>query len=169
MKITKLFAVVLTMVLFAGMSQAQSKTAYINYTELMSKLPEVDSIQSQLTVISETYQKTLTAIEKELNSKQKYWAEFPSEDPAINELRTQEYQGLVNRYQSIEKEATKVLQEKQEELLEPIVENVKKVIGEVAKSKGYQFVLDSSPGSSVIYSDPAHNLMDAVKAKMIVK
>jgi len=169
MKITKLFAIAFSLVLFAGVSHAQTKTAFIDYTELMTKLPEVDSVQAKLKKMQATYEKTLTAIEKELNSKQKYWQDVPPEDATISELRTQEYQSLVNRYQTIEQEASKALNDKQVELLEPIIEHVKEVIATVAKAKGYTYVLDSSDGGSVLYGDPSHDLMEAVKTKLTTK
>lgn len=156
--------------LTAGISaQAQTKIAHINSTELMEQLPEVDSIEAQLTKLSDTYQKTLSAIEKELASKQEYWSAFPSSDPDVKEIRQQEYQDMVERYQRKQQEAQRDLTAKQDELLEPVLEKVKTVIKEVAKEKGYAYVLDSSDGGGVIYGDPTHDLAVAVKAKLGIK
>ena len=44
---------------------------------------------------------------------------------------------------------------------------VKETIQKIAKEKGYNYVLDSSEGSGVIFSDPKHDLMEAVKAALI--
>ncbi|MCB0733068.1 MAG: OmpH family outer membrane protein [Bacteroidetes bacterium] len=167
MKIKQL--IVIAILLFAGTSwsQAQIKVAHINSSELMDQLPKVDSIKSQLTKLSEQYQKTLDAIEAELTNKQQYWAQFPSKDPEVIELRQKEYQDLVNRYQLKEQEANQKIAEKQEQLLTPVLEEVKETIQKIAKEKGYNYVLDSSEGSGVIFSDPKHDLMEAVKAALI--
>lgn len=169
MKITKLLALACSIIFFANLGNAQTKIAHINSSELMEQLPEVDSIEAQLTRMSETLQKTLTAIEKELQFKEQYWKDNPTKDPEIIELRQQEYQDLVSRYQRKQQEAQKALSEKQDELLAPVLEKVKNVIQQVAKEKGYSYVLDSSEGGGVIYSDPSHDLLIAVKAKLGVK
>ena len=167
MKIKQFIVIAILLFAGAGISTAQTKVAHINSNELMEQLPKVDSIKAQLTRLSEEFQKTLDAIETELTNKQKYWAEFPTKDPEVLELRQKEYQDLVNRYQMKEQEAQQTISKKQEELLTPVLDEVKEMIQKVAKEKGYNYVLDSSDGLGVLFSDPKHDLMEAVKSALL--
>jgi outer membrane protein len=81
-------------------------------------------------------------------------------------LRQKEYEELVQRYQTTEQEARQGIAKKQAALYEPLFNNLKKVIQEVAVELGYTYVLDSGEGGGMIYSDPAHDLMAAVKERL---
>ncbi|MBI1307146.1 MAG: OmpH family outer membrane protein [Bacteroidetes bacterium] len=157
------------MIAFSSFSTAQTKIAHIDFQKLVEGLPEVDSIKAKLEIMQASYEKKLTAIETELKNKQDYWKMNPTNDPDILEIRQQEYQDLVNRYQQIQQEAQQAISAKQDELIQPVIDKVKGVIQTVAKEKGYTYVLDSSEGLSVIYGDPNHDLIAAVKAKLGVK
>ena len=52
------------------------------------------------------------------------------------------------------------------ELLKPVLEKARTTIQKVARAKGYDYVLDSSEGSVVIFMNPESDLMEPVKAKL---
>ncbi|MFT4521132.1 MAG: outer membrane protein [Bacteroidia bacterium] len=165
----KVFKVLLTGALFASMfstSFGQVKIAHVNSAELIEMLPQVDSIEMRLLNLSQQYQYSLQAIEKELEDKRAYWKANPTKDLDITQLREEEFAEIQRRYQTKQQEANVKLQQKQEELLEPVIKDLKLKIEEVAKSKGYTYVFDSSDGGGLIYGDPAHDLMTAMKAKL---
>jgi outer membrane protein len=158
-------------ILFIGLSFAQVgfsqvKIAHINSAELMQMLPEVDTIELRLTNLRKQYENSLKGIENELKVNMEYWESDPTTDPVVLEMRQVEYQELTERYSAKQQEANVKLQQKQQEWLNPVVEKLKAQIIEVAKSKGYTYVMDSSEGGSIIYGDPAHDLMSAMKAKL---
>jgi len=59
--------------------------------------------------------------------------------------------------------ASEDLQKKQEELMRPVLERAREVIQQVARAKGYDYVLDSSLGAGVLMAD-GYNLMADAKA-----
>ncbi|MBO6516499.1 MAG: OmpH family outer membrane protein [Bacteroidia bacterium] len=152
--------------LTAATSAQNAKIAHINSSELMEDLPQLDSIKVKLESISKEYQQMLSAIESELTDKQQFWESNPTTDQTILEIRQKEYQGLVTRYQTAQQEGQQALTTKEAELMKPLVDNLKKVVQEVAKSKGYTYVFDSSEGGGMIYGDPSHDLMEAVKERL---
>lgn len=169
MNIKNLIVAFVAVIGFATTSYGQGKAmkiAHINSAELMEGLPEVDSINKQLEGLQKEYQSMLEAINKELAAKQDYWSANPTKDPTILEIRQKEYEQLATRYQSTEQEARQVIAQKQADLYEPLFDSLKKVIQEVAVAQGYTYVLDSGEGGGMIYSDPAHDLMSAVKEKL---
>ncbi|MFT4875343.1 MAG: outer membrane protein [Bacteroidia bacterium] len=164
--------VILTLVCSTFAAQAQTKVGHINSSNLLEMLPEADSIQKQLAQVQEMWQRILA--EKETEAKTKYNAlmiiiDKPSVSNSEKEIKTQEVENLQKQYQELQKRANDDLQIKQEELLSPLLEKVKKTISEVAKANGYAYVMDTTEGSGIIYSDSSFDLMPLVKAKLGVK
>jgi len=164
--------VILTLVCSIFAAQAQTKVGHINSSNLLEMLPEADSIQKQLAQVQEMWQRILA--EKETEAKTKYNAlmiiiDKPSVSDSEKEIKTQEVENLQKQYQELQKRANDDLQIKQEELLSPLLEKVKKTISEVAKANGYAYVMDTTEGSGIIYSDSSFDLMPLVKAKLGVK
>ena len=164
--------VILALACSAFAAQAQTKVGHINSSNLLEMLPEADSIQKQLAQVQEMWQRILA--EKETEAKTKYSAlmviiDKPSVSDSEKEIKTQEVENLQKQYQELQKRANDDLQIKQEELLSPLLEKVKKTISEVAKANGYAYVMDTTEGSGIIYSDSSFDLMPLVKAKLGVK
>ena len=169
MNIKRVLLAAFTLLTVSAASQAQTKTlkiAHINSAELMEDLPQLDTIKQKLETISKEYQSMLNAIQKELEDKQTYWESDPNPDETIQAIRQKQYQDLVTRYQTVQQEAQQAMQNKEATLMKPLIERLKKIIEEVAKEKGYTYVLDSSEGSGLIYGDPAHDLIEAVKERL---
>ncbi|MGB1037105.1 MAG: OmpH family outer membrane protein [Bacteroidia bacterium] len=168
----KKLLVILVMICSAVSVQAQTKVGHINSNELIEKLPEADSIQKTLQKEQEMWQRLLSDKQTEMNTK--YNAVLVlMDDPAVSqaekEIKTQEVENLQKQYQELQQRANDELTKKQQELLTPLLDKVKKTITEVAKANGYAYVMDTSEGSGIIYSDSSFDLMPLVKAKLGVK
>ena len=61
--------------------------------------------------------------------------------------------------------AQQELQKKEFDLYKPIAEKAQKAIGDIAAEKGFQYVLDSSPGKGLLVYT-GEDLMASVKAKL---
>jgi len=72
---------------------------------------------------------------------------------------------LQKKLQLYAKTADKELQQKQMDLLKPILDKAQKTIQAVAKAQGIKYVFDSSPGKGLIVFD-GEDLLPAVKAKL---
>ncbi|MEC8739656.1 MAG: OmpH family outer membrane protein, partial [Bacteroidota bacterium] len=69
-------------------------------------------------------------------------------------------------YQELQQNAQNDLMQKQQEKMTPIFDKLKEAINAVAKEKGYDYVVDTSEGSGIIYSAPKDDIMLAVKQKL---
>ncbi|MFT5723294.1 MAG: outer membrane protein [Bacteroidia bacterium] len=168
MNIKKIIVAALAVVSLSFSANAQGKQmkiAHINSGELMEGLPQVDTISLKLKNLEKEYQRVLDAIKTELEGKQAFWESDPTEDKDILMIRQNAYDELLKRYQTTEQEARQTITKKQTTLYEPLYASLKKVIQEVAVELGYTYVVDTTQGI-MIYSDPAHDLMAAVKERL---
>ncbi|MFB1003951.1 MAG: OmpH family outer membrane protein [Bacteroidia bacterium] len=161
--------VILMMVCAAFAVQAQTKVGHINSSLLIESMPEADSIQKKLAVEQEQWKNIVDDKDREMRTKYAAFMEI-SEDPSVNktlkEIKMQEVENLQKQFQELQQRANVELQRKQEELLKPLLEKVRTAISEVAKANGYAYVMETSEGSGVIYSDPKFDLLPLVKAKL---
>ena len=153
--------------LFIGVNQAasaQAKVAHINVQELMTSMPDMKAANTQLEKIGKTYDTEYKTMVQEYQTKlEKYEKEAATVGDAVNQTRQTEVQEMGNRIQQYQQTAQKELQQKQEDILKPILEKARLAIQKVAKAKGYQYVLDSSTGSGVLMAEGPDLLADVKK------
>ncbi|ESU23219.1 cationic outer membrane protein OmpH [Flavobacterium enshiense DK69] len=153
--------------LFIGANQtitAQAKVAHIDVQELMTNMPEMKTAQAQVKKISETYDNEYkTMVTEYQNKMKKYESEATTVTEAVNETRAKEMQDMGQRIQQYRDTAQKELQQKEMDLVKPIMDKAKAAIQKVAKAKGFQYVLDATPGSGVIVADGPSLLTDVKK------
>jgi outer membrane protein len=163
----QLKSLLIAALLIIGASQtisAQAKVAHIDVTELMQNMPEMKAAQAQLEKIGKTYDNDYrTMVQEYQNKLKKYGDEEATVTAAVNETRTKEVQDMAQRIQQFQTTATKELQQKQEDILKPIMDKARAAIQKVAKAKGYQYVLDSTTGSGVLVADGPNLLADVKK------
>lgn len=161
----KVVAAVLVFMTAAGVARAQSKTAHINVSELLQAMPEMKSAQAELKRLEETYRADIQSSMEELRNKfTQYNNEASSMSEEENQKRAQELQGAERNIGEAQQAAQQELGKKQAELFEPISQKAKAAIEKVAAAQGYQYVLDSSPGSGVIVATGKDLLPDVKKA-----
>jgi outer membrane protein len=152
-------------VLFFGATQvnAQTKTAHIDVNELLAKMPEMVSAKAQLEKLSKTFDADYTTLVTEYQTKmKKYEGEASTQTEAINEARAKEMQDMGQRIQQFRDSAQKQLQDKEMEIVKPIMDKAKTAIIKVGKAKGFQYVVDSA---SLILAD-GPNLFEDVKKEL---
>jgi outer membrane protein len=163
--VIKVAAAVLVFMTAAGVARAQSKTAHINVTELLQAMPEMKAAQAELKRLEETYRADIQSSMEELRNKfTQYNNEASSMSEEENQKRALELQGAERNIGEAQQAAQQELGKKQAELFEPISQKAKAAIEKVAAAQGYQYVLDSSPGSGVIVATGKDLLPDVKKA-----
>ncbi|MFD2099317.1 OmpH family outer membrane protein [Flagellimonas iocasae] len=167
MKNVKRIAVALVLFVAAtGFVNAQSKIAHVNVQQLLSDMPEMKAAQAELKKLQETYRADIQGSMKELQNKlTQYQNEATSKTQEENEQRAQELQGFEQNIQEAEQAAMQELQKKQQELFAPITEKAKNAIEKVAAAQGFDYVVDASPGGSLIVSK-GKDLLPAVKQEL---
>ncbi len=167
MKNVKRIAVALVLFVAAtGFVNAQSKVAHVNVQQLLSEMPEMKAAQAELKKLQETYRADLESSMTEFRNKAtQYQNESTSKTREENEQRAQELQGFERNIQEAEQAAMQELQKKQQELFAPISEKAKNAIEKVAAAQGFDYVIDASPGLSLIVAK-GKDLLPAVKVEL---
>jgi len=123
---------------------AQAKTAHVDVSELMAKMPAMLEAQKQLEKLSGTYDTEYkTMVEEYQNKLKKYEQEATTVTEAVNETRSKEVQDMQKRIVDYRDNAQKELQQKESDIVKPIMEKVKASIQKIGKAKGFQYVLNS--------------------------
>ena len=160
---------VLAFLLVAAFSGVQAeKIAFINSNVLMADVPEIKSADSNLQAFQSQLQKKgeqmVTALQakyQELGKRQQSGDISPKDLEAQSTLLKAEEQKIAD----FEQDMNKQIADKRQALYQPILDRLNKLINDVAKEKGYNFVFDSSTGV-ILYADEAYDLTQAVKEKM---
>jgi outer membrane protein len=140
-------------VMFFGASEmnAQTKIAHIDVNDILAKMPQMIAAKAQLEKLSKTFDTEYKTMVEEYQTKmKKYETEATTATEAVNETRAKEMQEMGQRIQQYRDSATKQLQDKEAEIVKPIMDKAKAAIVKVGKAKGFQYVLDSA---SLILAD----------------
>ena len=140
---------------------AQAKTAHVDVSEIMTKMPAMLDAQKQLDKLSTTYVADYKKMVEEYQGKlKKYEAEAATVTEAINGERSKEVQDMQSRIVAFRDNAQKELQQKESDIVKPLMEKVRASIQKVGKAKGFQYVLD---GSSLLLADGPNLTLDVKK------
>lgn len=169
MKRIHLVAFVFLMI-FTGSVQAQNlKFGHINSTELLTMLPSTKAADSALQKYGQALEAQLKTMTTEYQGKM---ADFQAKEgtfpDAVRNAKIKEIGDLENRIQDFQESAQQSIQKKKEELYTPILDAAEKAIKDVAKEKGYSYILDTSAGS-VLFAQDSDNIMSFVKQKLGLK
>ncbi len=148
---------------------AQQKIGYINSEELILSMPEAKKADADISAYAKTFQDQLATMQKQLETNYKaYEKDVKTMTEAMREVKEKELQDLQARIQSTQQSAEEKIANKRQELLKPITEKADKAIQEVAKEKGYSYILDASTGT-IVYATQADNIIQDVKNKLGIK
>lgn len=156
-----------------SMATAQSKIAHIDTQKLLEEMPERKSAEAQLKKLEQSYMADIQSSIKELQTKADT---YRKEAEALTEAqlkareaefmkKSEEIQTMENNIRQAQQTASQNLQQKQQELVDPILKKVKAAVEKVATAQGFQYVLDSSNGSGVIVAKGT-DLYSAVKKEL---
>jgi len=169
MKVFKLFAVVLLVALSAATASAQDlKFGHINVQKLIAELPAKQAADKELQSEAQKLQSQLQVMSQELDEKYaNYMAQRDSMSQLIRSTREKEIQDYDQRIQNFNKLAQQSLSQKEQELLQPIIEKVEKAIQAVGEEEGFIYIFDLSSQVILYNSDQSVDCEDMVKAKLV--
>ena len=166
-----LIAIVACLLAFGGTAFAQKtvKLGHINSNDLMQIMPGRDSaqtvLQAEVTDLEATLKSMQAEAEKRYNdyvANQAGWTEL------IRQTKQREIQDMAARIEEFQQNAQKQLQDREAELLKPIIDRAKKAIEDVAKEGGYTYIFDSGT-AALLYDDGGDDIMPLVKKKLGLK
>jgi len=163
-KVLFLLAIMASVSTFA---QTKQKFGHINSNELLQAMPENNQAKEALQQYTKELETQLMSMQAELEQKYTdYLAKKDSLLPLIQKNRETELNDLNARIQQFQQTAQQELQNKEMQLLQPIIEKARNAIREVSKEKEYTYVFDTSTGALVYWPEGSDDLMPLVKAKL---
>ena len=161
--------ILITAILLLGLSNvanAQSKVAHIASQELVNQMPAYKAAMKELEKLQNTYDAEIKNMLTELqNTVKRFQAEEATKTQEENAKRAVELQNTEKTIAEYRQNALKDLQQKEVELLKPVIEKARVTVQKVARAKGYEYVLDSTTGTGIIMAD-GYDLMADVKADL---
>ena len=169
MKQIKMILVAFALVLgTTGFVQAQdSKIAHIATQALVEAMPTYKAAIGELEKLQKSYDAQINEMGTELQkTMERYGREAEQQTDETNLGRQKEVQETERKILEYRQNALRDLQKKEQDLLKPILEKARLAIQKVARAKGFQFVLDSTPGAAGVIMADGYDLMADVKADL---
>lgn len=166
MKKFSLISLALVALLTLGaQAQAQMKIGYINSDRILSEFEEAKDAQTKLDSEARKLQEQYQGMLVKLDSLQR---EYEKQKMMMSEARRKtKEQEITTLQESIQKFQVEKLgpegeiYKKQNELVAPIIEKIKRVIEKIGKTEKYDYIFDTVAGN-ILYAEPAHDLTDKV-------
>ena len=168
-KVFKVALVAVCMMLAGNFAKAQVKIGYVAQDEVITALPELKTVQTQMTAYQKTWSDQLQTMNE---TAQKSYKEYQDQEKTMTDAaksaKVSEIQDLQKRLQEQQQLAEKSIQGKSDEYMKPLFDKVRTAITAVAKEKGYGYVINTSATELLVAPD-ADNLLAAVKLKLGLK
>lgn len=167
--------VIIAAVLVASLAAAQTtnaqKIGYVNMQEIISSMPEFAQADTALQKYGNELSQQIQVMQKEFQTNaNQYVEDSTTMSDAVKEVKRSELQDQQNRLIRFQQTSRQKIQEKQQELLQPIIDSARKAVDAVAKAKGYTYVINApGDGSLLIVKPEGDDITAAVKTKLGIK
>ena len=167
-KLVKLFfAVVLKVGVSMGVNAQSLKIGHVDSGAIMEIMPERTKIEQDIQAYAAELQAELQAMYAEYQNKlQDYQANQATLSNLIRQSKEKEIVDLETRISEFQASADMAMQNKQLELLNPLIEKVQNAVNAVGKEKGFTYIFDKAAGAVVFIGDNAVDITADVKAKL---
>ncbi|NLA25246.1 MAG: OmpH family outer membrane protein [Bacteroidales bacterium] len=164
----KLLLVSLAVVMSFSLFAQKTKFGHINTATIFELMPERNEAKTALEKYAKDLEDQLQVMFLEYENKlTSYRASAETMSPSIKQSKEKEISDLETRIQTFQMSAQNDLQEKEQELLEPIYNKIRNTINEVGKENDFMYIYDVS--TLLYYSDQSTDITDLVKAKLKIK
>lgn len=153
--------------LVTATSFAQSKVGTIDADLILSKMPQLTTVQNALKEYNLDLEKQLKtkidAYEAALAAANQNFATMSDADKAAKQ---EELVGFESEITKFRQNGTQLVQLKQNELVQPLYKKIGDALNEIAKAQGYSQVITVGNNNTIAYLDPAYDLTTAVMKKL---
>jgi outer membrane protein len=144
------------------------KFGVINTEALIAELPQVQEVQATIEASSQRYQAEFQKLKSEFDKKYTEFQQLDNGTPqVIRERRLQEIQELDQKINQFRKTVTEDLQRQENELMEPIRNNVTAAIQSVGIDGDFIIIFENTP--TVYTRSDVVDVTPLVKAKLGVE
>lgn len=159
----KNYAYILVFLFVSTFSFSQSKVGTIDVNYILSKMPELKTVNDSLNAYGTRLDKQITI---EIERYQQLIDEYTKNESTYSQSALEEKQleilTLENNINKLRQNAIQLIQLKDDDLKRPLYEKIGQSLEKVAKSGGYTQVLSLDMNSNVVYIDDQYDLTDSV-------
>jgi outer membrane protein len=153
--------VIAALVFICSFAQAQKKTGYISTNELLVAMPETKKAQEKLQKLQDSLNTSYAEMIKEYREKDSIIRTDSAKwTSAKRDIKFKEFQDLGEVLQNYSNGAQQYLQQKEQEIFEPVQRIAKEAIQTVAKANGYDYVFSAE---ALLVSPPSDDILPLVK------
>ncbi len=166
----KKISLILSIVLLAAGTAFAQKYAFVDSEYILNNIPSYASAQEKLDELSKGWEDEISAVYAEVEQMYKDYqnevvllsrdAKTKREEEIIN--REHDAKQLQDTYFGVEGE----LYKKQQELIQPIQDEIYNAIKEIAVDGAYAIIFDTASGANILYSNPKYDISDEVLQKL---
>ena len=169
-----LFLIILALLMVAPKSEAQKfAAAYLDMQYILKNLPQYETANEQLSMISKRWQKEIDAAQQEV---QILTSNYQTEQIFLSaDMKKKREDEILEKERYVLELKRKYFGEdgewykKRESLLKPIQEEIYNAVQEIATEKKYNVVKDRSADPSLIYMSSRLDISDQVLEKLGAK
>lgn len=163
MKLSFSYLTVALLGISANLVEAQGKIGYVDSQKIMQSLKETQTVQVKLQEEQERMAKQFQYLQDSLANAQDDYVKNYKDNPLIKENIRQSIQKgieeLAYYVQGAGQRFNDELGKKQQELMQPIFDKVKKALENVRKTENMDYIIDSASGILLAY-DTKYDLTD---------
>jgi outer membrane protein len=164
---------VAALLLAGGIAKGQGpKFGHIDFQALIQLMPERVTYETNLNKEAKGLEDMLTNMQNELQTKFKeYQAKRDSLSEIVRTAKEQELNDMNQKVQNFQQVAQQQLQQKQNDMLKPIIDKAKKAVEDVGKEKGLIYIFDVSGelGTLLYHSNESVDVLPLAKTKLGIK
>ena len=148
-------------------AMAQDKFGHVNSQEILMAMPERVTIENTLDTLQTQWENEMVKMREEYLAKIKEFQDKQATMPeSIKQARQSEIVDLEQRISTFNQTASADLQQKQQELLTPVIDKIRKAIEEVGAENGFTYIFDMAAQSIIYQSPKANDVTPLVKKKL---
>ena len=173
MKIITRFAVLALLLVAAAATpasaQAPLKLGYINAQQILATAPGREAAERQFESEVGAFRQQIQRMDDSLRVMgEAFQREQATMTAAVRQQRTQALEATEEAFQQRAAQLNQQMQQRQAELVRPIMDQLNRVLDEIRRADGYAFIFDvSSAGQAIVAADTALNLTDRVIARLV--
>lgn len=148
-------------------AQAAQKFAYVNSQALLQNAPGRAEAEAAFEKDMVGIRQQLSKLQDSLNTMQEAFAkEELSLSPTAKEARLKTLREKEAAWQQQAQKLQERAQDRQEELMAPIMDGLRKVLDDVRQEGGYSFIFDVTAGAFIVSADKNLDITDRVLSKL---
>jgi outer membrane protein len=145
----------------------QYKFGQINTQDVYNVMPEKATVEKTLQDLATSYENEISKMRDEYNRQVKEFVDKKDSMPAaVLQARQSEIADMEQRINTLNQTAQNDIQKKQQELIQPIVDKIKKAIDAVGQEGGFTYIFDLQVPAIIYHSDQSIDVTPLVLKKL---